>query len=95
LITSYDRNCLQKHISKGKTEGGTEFTTRRGRRSKQLLDKLKEARGSTRSHFAENSLWTCRKTDYGIIMIVETKQNVTVTYGRMAPRVANFSIIRR
>jgi hypothetical protein len=36
------RNCLLKHVIKGKLEGSTR---RRGRRHKQLLDDLKEKRG--------------------------------------------------
>ena len=39
------RNCLLKHITEGKVEGRTEVTGRRGRRSNQLLDDLKEKRG--------------------------------------------------
>jgi hypothetical protein len=39
------RNCLLKHAIKGKTEARSEVTGRRGRRSKQLLDDLKEMRG--------------------------------------------------
>jgi hypothetical protein len=69
------RNCLLKHVIEGKLEGKMEITGRRGKRRKQLLDKLKEKRRyrkfkkeSNRSHSVENSLWkilrTCRKTDY-------------------------------
>jgi ribosomal 50S subunit-associated protein YjgA (DUF615 family) len=65
------RNCLLNHIIEGKIRG----TRRRGRRRKQLLEKLMEAKnileaegGSSGSHSLENSvwmrLWTCRKTDY-------------------------------
>jgi hypothetical protein len=36
------RNCLLKHVNEGKLEGRIEMTGRRGRRSKQLLDYLKE-----------------------------------------------------
>ena len=38
-------NCLLKHSIEGNIEGGIEVKGRRGRRSKQLLDGLKEARG--------------------------------------------------
>jgi hypothetical protein len=38
------RNCLLKHVIKGKLEGRIEMTGRRGRRRKQLLDDLKEKR---------------------------------------------------
>jgi hypothetical protein len=36
------RNCLLKHVIEGKLEGILEMMGRRGRRSKQLLDDLKE-----------------------------------------------------
>jgi len=39
------KNCLMKHVSKGKIEERTEVTERRGKRSKQLLDDLKKNRG--------------------------------------------------
>jgi hypothetical protein len=38
------KNCLLKHVIEGKLEGRIEMTGRRGRRSKQLLDDLKEKR---------------------------------------------------
>jgi hypothetical protein len=38
------RNCLLKHVIKGKIEGRIEMTGRRERRRKQLLDNLKETR---------------------------------------------------
>jgi len=37
----FHRSCLLKHVIEGKIE----MTVRRGRRSKQLLDNLKEKRG--------------------------------------------------
>jgi hypothetical protein len=70
-------NCLPKYVIEGKIEGKIEVTGRRGRRCKKLLYDFKEklileiARGSTRSHPVENSLWkrlrTCRKTDCGMM----------------------------
>jgi hypothetical protein len=39
------RNCLSKHVIKGRIEGGIEVTGRQGRRRKQLLDNFKEMRG--------------------------------------------------
>jgi hypothetical protein len=39
------RNCLLKHIIKGKIEGRIDVTGRRKRRCKQLLDDMKEKRG--------------------------------------------------
>jgi len=38
------RNCLLKHLAEGKIECLIEVSTRRGRRSKPLLDELKERR---------------------------------------------------
>ena len=34
------RNCLLKHVTEGKIKGRIEVTGRRGKRRKQLLDKL-------------------------------------------------------
>jgi hypothetical protein len=39
------RNCFLEHVIEGKIEGRVEVTGRRGGRSKQLLDGLKEKRG--------------------------------------------------
>ena len=39
------RNCLQKQVIEGKIKGQIEVTRRRGRRSKKLLDDLKDRRG--------------------------------------------------
>jgi hypothetical protein len=38
------RNCLPEHVIEGQIDGRIEVTVRRGRRSKQLLDDLKERR---------------------------------------------------
>jgi hypothetical protein len=38
------RNCILKHVIKGKLEGRIEITGKRGRRRKQLLDDLTEKR---------------------------------------------------
>ena len=71
------RNCLLKHVSDGKVERRIKVTGRRGRRSKQLLDdvrekrvccKLKEetsARTLWRIHFGRG-LWTSSTTDCAI-----------------------------
>jgi hypothetical protein len=68
------RNCLLKHIIEGKIRG----TRRRGRRCKQLLDDLKEARRywKLKEEAQDRTLWrtqsgkdwTCRKTDYCLIL---------------------------
>jgi hypothetical protein len=39
------RNCLLKHVIKGKIQGRIDVTGRRERRRKKLLDYLKEKRG--------------------------------------------------
>ena len=39
------RNCLPKHVIKGKVEGSTEVMGRQGRRRKKLLDDLQEKKG--------------------------------------------------
>jgi hypothetical protein len=71
-------NCLVKHATQREIEGGIEVTGRRERRCKHLLNGLKkkervleiESR-STRFHFMGNShwksLWTCRRTDCGMM----------------------------
>jgi hypothetical protein len=68
------RNCLLKHVTKGKIEGETERKRRRGIRRKNLLNGLKENRGYGKSKeealhsFLESfrnflELWRCRKTN--------------------------------
>jgi len=47
-------NCLLKHVIEGKIESRVEVTGRRERRLKQLLDDLKEKRGSWK--FKEETL---------------------------------------
>jgi hypothetical protein len=48
------RNCLPQQVVKGKIKGGIELTGRRGRRSRKILDELKERRGY--SHLKEEAL---------------------------------------
>jgi hypothetical protein len=48
------RNCLLKQVIEGKIKGGMEFTGRRGRRCRKLLDDLMERRGY--SHLKEEAL---------------------------------------
>jgi len=60
-----------KMLKKKRKDRGKDGTGRRGRRRKQLLDRILETqRRSTRSHSVENSLWKrlwiCRETDYGM-----------------------------
>jgi hypothetical protein len=66
------------------------MTEKRRRRRKQLLDDLTDKRrywklkkkALSRSHSVENPLWkrlrTCRKTDYGVIMIFIYMSSLTV-----------------
>jgi hypothetical protein len=48
------RNCLLQRVIEGKIQGGIEVTGRQGRRSRKLLDDLKERRGY--SHLKEEAL---------------------------------------
>jgi hypothetical protein len=59
------KECL-KHVTEGKIEGRIEMTERRGRRPKQLLDDLKEKRGSwkLKVEAIDRTLWrTCLRKD--------------------------------
>jgi hypothetical protein len=42
-----DRNCLLRQVIEGKIKGGIEVTGRLGRRSRKLLDDLKERRDTS------------------------------------------------
>ena len=48
------RNCLLKQVIEGKIKGEMEVTRRQGRRSKKLLDDLKDRRGH--SHLKEEAV---------------------------------------
>jgi hypothetical protein len=48
------RNCLLQRVNEGKKRGGIEVTGRQGRRSRKLLDDLKERRGYC--HLKEEAL---------------------------------------
>jgi len=55
-------NCLLQHVSEEKIEGRIEMMGRRGRRSKELLDDLKEKRGYCKltEEALDRTLWrTC------------------------------------
>jgi hypothetical protein len=56
------RNCLLKHVIEGKLEGRIEMTGRRGRRSKQLLDDLKEKKRywKLKEEALDRTLWRTR-----------------------------------
>jgi hypothetical protein len=69
-------NCLLKHVIEAKREGSLKVKGRRGRRSKKLLDNLKQERGYWKlkggggGNKRKLSLWkvlgTCNMTDYRI-----------------------------
>jgi hypothetical protein len=56
------RNCLLKHVVEGKIEGRIEVVERRGRRTTQLLDDLKEKKGywKWREKALDRTLWRTR-----------------------------------
>jgi hypothetical protein len=56
------RTCLLKHVTGGKIKGRIEVTGPRGRRRKQLLDYLKEARGycELKEKAVDLTLWETR-----------------------------------
>ena len=61
---SYRQNCLLQRVIERKIKGGIEVTGRRGRRSKKLLDNLKERRGYT--HLKEEAVdRTMRRVRFG------------------------------
>jgi hypothetical protein len=59
---SLRRNCLLKHVIEGRIQGNIELTGRRGRRSDQLLDDLKEKRGywGLKQEALDCTLWRTR-----------------------------------
>ena len=54
MVTFLRRHCLLKEVIELKIKGEIEVTGRRGRRSRKLLDDLKERRGY--SHLKEEAL---------------------------------------
>jgi hypothetical protein len=56
------RNCLLKHVIKGKLEGRIEMAGRRGRRRKQLLDDLNEKKRywKLKEEALDRTLWRTR-----------------------------------
>jgi len=88
------RNCLLKHFIEGNIEGRIEVMGKPGTRlqnsqkdlkKKKKMSLLEIERGSTRSHSVENSLWngiwTCRKTDY--LMMMHIRGNVWIIYVKL------------
>jgi hypothetical protein len=59
---TWRRNCLLKHVTEGKINGGIEVTRRGARRRKQLLDDLMEKRGQwkLKEEALECTLWRTR-----------------------------------
>ena len=56
------RNCLLQRVIEGKIKGGIEVTGRRGRRSRKLLDDLKENRGycQLKEEALDRTMWRAR-----------------------------------
>jgi hypothetical protein len=72
VFVSPRRNCLLRQVIEGNIKGGIEVTGRRGRRSRKLVDDLKERREY--SHLKEDALdrtmWRAR---FGPIVRQNTK----------------------
>jgi hypothetical protein len=65
------RNCVLKHAVERKVEGRIEVMGRRGKRSKQLLDDLKEKRRhwKLKEEALDRTLWRTRfGRDYGPVV---------------------------
>jgi hypothetical protein len=74
----YMFRCLPRRVIEGKIKGGIEVTERRGRRSRKLLDDLKERRGY--SHLKEEALdrtmWRARFGEgFGPVVRQTTRMN--------------------
>jgi hypothetical protein len=56
------RNCLLQRVIEGKIKGGIEVTGRRGRRSRKLLDELKERGGYSqlKEEALDRTMWRAR-----------------------------------
>ena len=56
------RNCLLQRVTEGKIQGGIEVTGRRWRRSRKLLDDLKERRGYShlKGKALDRTMWRAR-----------------------------------
>jgi hypothetical protein len=56
------RNCLLQRGNEGKKRGGIEVTGRQGRRSRKLLDDLKERRGYShlKEEVLDRTMWRAR-----------------------------------
>jgi len=56
------RNCLLQQVIEGKIKRGIEVTERRGRRSRKLLDDVKERRGycQLKEEALDRTMWRAR-----------------------------------
>jgi hypothetical protein len=56
------RNCLLQRVTEGKIQGGIEVTGRQGRRSRKLLDDLKERTGycHLKEEALDRTMWRAR-----------------------------------
>jgi hypothetical protein len=87
------RNCLLKYITGAKIEGRMEVTGGQGRRRKQLLEDLRKTRGHWKLkeeslhralwRHVLKSLWTCRKTDFGM---KDERICIPFTYAYVLPK---------
>jgi hypothetical protein len=80
------RNCLLKHITEEKIEEGIEVKGKRGRRSKQILDDLKETKGywKLKKDALDRTLWRSRfGRSYGLVIrqTTERKKHDADDYG--------------
>jgi len=70
------RNCILRHVIKGKIEGRTEVTGRQCRRRKKLQDSFEEKRGygEFKEEALDHTLWRTRfGKDYGSV-VRQTKE---------------------
>jgi hypothetical protein len=70
------RNCLIQPVIEGKIQGGIEVTGRQGRRSRKLLDDLKERRGCSYLKEKDLDCTICRARfgrGFGLVVRQTTK----------------------
>ena len=62
LFLALHRNCLLQQVIEGKIKGQIEVTRRRGKRSKKLLDDLKDRRGycQLKEEALDRTMWRNR-----------------------------------
>jgi hypothetical protein len=72
------RNCLLKHVIKGKIERGIEVKGRQGRRRKHLLNDLNEMRGCCKSteEALDRTVWRSRFEKRNGPVVRQTKERM-------------------